>query len=342
MTLSYVNSAALTDWQRGLTALAGDIEAPVSEGPLRKIRSAVSENPHRIELHSFVALLETLASQTMPSSVAWQIGLSQDWSPGSDIAKAVLGCRTLGSALSWMCSFFPLLQDSAYLKLDVGEDWATLSYKILDPTVWPRHEDAMFTLGIYARMIKATAPDVWGQVQVTVESEQSQIGVGLEPIVGTAVVYGGQSNAIRFPRALIDLPMRLAPPCQSDVFKKLSASLSRKMRRSTMVYRTRQIIYRRLTDGALSQNQIARQLGMSSRTLRRKLSKEGHSFQRLLDQCRMEFAAFEFRTRQESSLSDMALRLGYSEHSTFSRAFSRWAGMAPQDYRKRVAGAASQ
>ena len=101
--------------------------------------------------------------------------------------------------------------------------------------------------------------------------------------------------------------------------------------------RTRQMIFNEMNEGRVNQEHIARELGISSRTLRRRLSEENQSFQGLLDECRMQFAALEFRTRRKLSLSDMALKLGYSEHSTFSRAFARWAGMAPQEYRRSVA-----
>ena len=56
-----------------------------------------------------------------------------------------------------------------------------------------------------------------------------------------------------------------------------------------------------------------------------------------LDECRMQYAALEFRKRKKQSLAEMALKLGYSEHSTFSRAFQRWSGMAPHEYRRAVA-----
>ena len=340
MTRSYVNATALSDWRRTLTAVARDIDDQTHEA-LQEIDSAMTANPAQIELREFVALLESVGKTSRPSAVAWHVGLSLEWPLGSELGRAVLGFRSLGSALHWMCQYFPLLQDSAYLRLDVDEDWTTLSYKILDPTIWPRHEDAMFTLGIYARLIQAAALEVWGQVQVTVEAEQNQVNADLESIVKTSVVYGGHANAIRFPSSIINSPMNLAPPCEPEVLKKLSADLSRKKRKAPITHRTRQMIFREMIEGCVSQQHIARELGISSRTLRRRLSEEGHSFQGLLDQCRMEFAALEFKIHRKLSLSDMALRLGYSEHSTFSRAFSRWAGMAPQDYRRNVSGTAT-
>ena len=99
----------------------------------------------------------------MLASLAWTAGQAVELKYDSDLGRAILGCKSLGSGLHWMCQYFPLLQDASCLRLDVNEDWSMLSYKILDPTIWPRHEDAMYTLGIYSALIRAAAPEAWSQ-----------------------------------------------------------------------------------------------------------------------------------------------------------------------------------
>lgn len=338
MAKAYVSSAALSDWHRALCTGGRDIGSPSGKA-LAQVGAALEANPEWIELREFVELLEVIGQTCRPSSIAWAAGQNIELPFGAELGRAILGCRSLGTAFHWMCQYFPLLQDSSFLRLDVDEDWTTLSYKILDPTIWPRHEDAMFTLGIYAGLIKAAAPEAWNHVQVTVEAEQDQIRADLASIVQATVVYGGHANTLRFPTGAINAPLNLAPPCEPGLLKKLSAELTRKRRNAPIADRTRQMIYREMNDGSVNQEHIARELGISSRTLRRRLAEENQSFQSLLDECRMEFATLEFRIRRKLSLSDMALRLGYSEHSTFSRAFARWAGMAPQEYRRSLLSA---
>ena len=67
--------------------------------------------------------------------------------------------------------------------------------------------------------------------------------------------------------------------------------------------------------------------------MRRRLADEAISFQKLLADCRMRQAMLEFQSRPDASIAEIALRLGYAEHSTFTRAFSRWAGVPPQEFR---------
>ncbi len=331
-----ISAAALYDWHDALARAICDGErsyAPLLVEAVARLQTS----PDRVELDEFVDLLERIGRSGRSSLLPWSTGQAARLPLGEDIGRAILGSRSLGSALHWLCQYFPLVQDASCLKLDVNETWTHLSYKILDPMIWPRHEDAMYSLGMYAMLVKAAAPDAWSQVQVTVEAEQEQVHADLSGIVNCGVVYGGSANVIRFPTSIINAPIRLAPPCAPDIIKKLSAELTKKHRATPVSERARQLIYAEMNEGCVSQEYIARELGISGRTLRRRLAEEGLSFQSLLDECRMEFAAFEFRTRRELSLSDMALKLGYSEHSTFSRAFSRWAGMPPQRYRQTLA-----
>ncbi len=81
----------------------------------------------------------------------------------------------------------------------------------------------------------------------------------------------------------------------------------------------------------------ARALGVSERTLARRLQAEGQTFNNLLDDVRKELA-LQAVTRQQQSLADIAQSLGYAEASTFYRAFHRWTGMPPARWRRENAG----
>jgi AraC-like DNA-binding protein len=77
----------------------------------------------------------------------------------------------------------------------------------------------------------------------------------------------------------------------------------------------------------------ARRLGMSSRTLQRKLRASGTSFSDLLRRKR-EFCAIDMLCAGQRPLAEIADALGFSEHSAFSRAFKRWTGTSPASFRK--------
>jgi AraC-like DNA-binding protein len=74
---------------------------------------------------------------------------------------------------------------------------------------------------------------------------------------------------------------------------------------------------------------------MSGRTLQRRLSARGYSFQALVDESRRELAE---RLLKETGypLAEIAFLIGFSEQSAFNRAFKRWAGQTPRSYRLRA------
>jgi AraC-like DNA-binding protein len=77
---------------------------------------------------------------------------------------------------------------------------------------------------------------------------------------------------------------------------------------------------------------IAEELKLSPRTLQRKLSDAGATFQQVLDQARFALAK-DYLRRPELSLIDIAFLLGYQEQSAFNHAFKEWAGVNPGAYR---------
>ncbi len=87
--------------------------------------------------------------------------------------------------------------------------------------------------------------------------------------------------------------------------------------------------------GRLSLEETARAARMSIRTLQRRLQQAGISHATLADQARFEVARDLLATASELSITEIAFELGYSDPGSFSRAFRRFAGVPPQDYRRR-------
>jgi AraC-like DNA-binding protein len=87
----------------------------------------------------------------------------------------------------------------------------------------------------------------------------------------------------------------------------------------------------------------ASELGMSGRTLRRKLAEEGTTYQRELDAVRQKIAE-DYFSRGGTSVTELSLSLGFADSSAFAKAFRRWTGLAPTEYLERLrteAGAAA-
>jgi AraC-like DNA-binding protein len=96
--------------------------------------------------------------------------------------------------------------------------------------------------------------------------------------------------------------------------------------------RVRNRIIEQMPSGHFSQESIASALHMSQRTLQRKLQDEGTNYKELLNDTRRELAA-RYMENSDSQVSEVAYLLGFSEVGNFTRAFKRWTGVAPTEYR---------
>jgi AraC-like DNA-binding protein len=83
-------------------------------------------------------------------------------------------------------------------------------------------------------------------------------------------------------------------------------------------------------------DRLAGELNMTSATMRRRLHEEGSSYQGIKDQLRRDLA-IGYLSHSERSVMDIALELGFSERSAFHRAFRKWTGASPGEFRRDAA-----
>jgi AraC-like DNA-binding protein len=97
--------------------------------------------------------------------------------------------------------------------------------------------------------------------------------------------------------------------------------------------KVREALASQLPHGDPSKTETARILNMTGRTLLRRLQEENTTFQEILDRLREELA-YEHLRREDLSMETVAELLGFSSSSTFSRAFVRWTGQRPSEWRE--------
>ncbi len=100
------------------------------------------------------------------------------------------------------------------------------------------------------------------------------------------------------------------------------------------VFDVRQLITTLLPSGQSKKAAVAQGLGMSSRTLTRRLAKDGLTYQGLLDEVRQKLALQYLKDRR-INIKKVADLLGYSEASAFYRAFRRWTDSSPAQHRRK-------
>ena len=154
-----------------------------------------------------------------------------------------------------------------------------------------------------------------------------------ERFFGCEVVFDADRDALLLPKEALEVPNRVGDESISQFFDThLEAELAALADDSGLDKRVRIQVSQSLSEGIPKISDIARQLGMSGRTLQRRLADQGLSYQTLVDEARRQLA--ERLLRQTAySLAEVAYLTGFSEQSAFTRAFKRWAGQTPRSYR---------
>jgi AraC-like DNA-binding protein len=155
------------------------------------------------------------------------------------------------------------------------------------------------------------------------------------------VKFGQEYDGLFFGHA--DLAARVAD-CDSKRFAQEAQVIAERFPASSkdIDIRVRQAVFRLLTSAEnCNRRNIAAQLGLQERTLNRRLSKRGTSFEAIRDEVRRNLA-FRYLARDDLSLTEIAGRLGYSELAVLSRSCRRWFGTAPRRLRQDLLSARAQ
>ncbi|WP_459960380.1 AraC family transcriptional regulator [Nocardia sp. IFM 10818] len=154
-------------------------------------------------------------------------------------------------------------------------------------------------------------------------------------VFGVEPVFGAPANVTAFDSVYLELPLPQANEWARSTHEQLCRDLlARRQARTGVAGTVRDLLVRKPGE-VPDQTAVAAELFMSPRTLSRRLNEEGTSFRALLDEVR-QMLSEELLDHTDMTTEQVAARLGYAEAASFIRAFRRWKGCPPQEYRGRA------
>lgn len=154
-----------------------------------------------------------------------------------------------------------------------------------------------------------------------------------ETFFGCPVHFDSDRDALLLSNETLQVPNKLGDESISKFFEShLEIELSKLEDDSALDRQIRHFVTQSLSEGMPMLSEVARYFGMSGRSLQRRLSELGYSYQTLVDESRQQLAEQLLR-ETDFSLVEVAFMTGFSEQSAFARAFKRWAGQTPRNFR---------
>jgi AraC-like DNA-binding protein len=290
----------------------------------------------RTDLRISHALVDQLLRAASSLSGRPDLGLlaAEELSPDHlDIVEYLARCQPdVGAALKSILRFRALLHDALEAQLDVNADRVLLQVDFRElPIAQCAHEFVLATFLLAARRMTGLASLT--PLEVHFAHAQPRDTELHQRIFQCPVLFAQGHTALVYSRALLATPQLDADAGLASVLERhASARLESLCSVAKLDERVRAIMLRDVGTGRLTADILARQLGMSSRTLHRRLAAHGCTYRSVLDSVRREIALHCLRD-PNVALSEVRHLIGFSTGPAFHRAFRRWTGGTPTSFR---------
>jgi AraC-like DNA-binding protein len=287
----------------------------------------------RLSVRSQIALLDEAAIALKDDCLGFTLARDFDLREIGLLYYVMASSQTLGEALKRVARYSKVTNEALVFGYQEGNRLVlSLTYSGV-----PRHSDRHqieFCMFAVLRICRALTGLNLVPQQFSISHYRSEGISDMTRFVGTKVGFGADTDEFALNADARELPLTHSDPYLNKLLlKDCEAALAeRKGDVSELRTRVENAISSLLPHGRVLAGDVARNLGMSERTLTRKLSNEGLNFAKILQQLRRDLAVRYLRDRK-LHVSKIAWLLGFNEVSAFTHAFKRWIGKTPSKMR---------
>ena len=244
---------------------------------------------------------------------------------------AWLASDTLRDAFGRLTRFSRFLNPLFQAAIEEGEHTVDL---VIPGREWPGFEFAALDLAmvVFLRMCQITVGEHVVPVRVCLRRPVVSCAERFDAIFAAPIEYGVVNNRLCFDPQLVNQPLTTGNPELARINDQAVIDYLARFDWSNISMKVRAGIIEQLPAGTPDQSAIAQALHVSPRSLQRKLRGEQTTFKSLVDDTRRDLA-MQYVREAHRPLGEIAYLLGFSEPGNFTRAFRRWTGHSPKEFR---------
>lgn len=277
-------------------------------------------------------LLEAAATRLNDPLLALHVGQTVTARHLGVLGVVLPASGTLAEALQRLDRYLRLVFDVVDMVLRAGDGWIDLAWDDRDYEPGYLVNETGYTVIVqFCRsLVRGTADPLLVTFKHAAPSDTRPY----EDFFGCPVRFGEPETFVRFSADLLALPLKSPDPALITLLEQHADRLLAQLpQQEEIVEQVRKAIAHALREGEPDIDLISAQLGCSTRTLQRRLHEAGTGFRVEVNLVRYELALSYLRDPR-LQVMDVAMLLGYSEHSAFSRAFKEWSGKSPQEVKE--------
>ena len=325
-----------------VAAATGLLEAIAARGRdpdqiLRKFgidRSAFSDPEGFIPSSIFGGVLEEAAEATADDCFGLHLGENYNPRNIGPVAYVVLNSPTVRAGIENIERYLHVYNEAAKWFFTAEGNRGYIRYLLTDLGINSLRQSNEHEMTIAINTLRMMVGSQWAPKEIQFAHEAPEQTSEHLRIFHAPVSFGCKTNAIVTDLHFVEREVPAADQRLYQILKRyLDHVLGKMPREDCLLASVRRATAETMRDGELRLVRVAKQMAMSARTLQRQLKERGVDFKHLADDTRQRFAMNYLKDRR-NTLTEVAFLLGYSELSAFNRAFKRWTGSTPLDYRR--------
>lgn len=294
----------------------------------------LNDDDARLPIDQVVGIFELAAVYTGDDSYAFRFAQTVESREAGLISYVGLSAATVGDAIVNIARYRRVFSDATEINVNrLYKDGTVKWYFRLPASVLRRQQVEWSATSLLQTLrthgSRTIRPDV-----VRFKYPRNSNLAEYERFYGCAVEFGAHKNFVRFRTEDLRIPLRTADDRLHGILRKYCEEVLQRhaQSRETLIEKVERLAADRLAQSEATVTTIARELGMSARTLARRLGEAGTSFRKVIDDLRRALALRYLRD-SHLSIHEITFLLGYNEVSSFNHAFKRWTGKTPGQMR---------
>jgi AraC-like DNA-binding protein len=323
------------------SAYARAREAGIDLGPLLKkaglTHGEIEAPKRRLTVRSQITFLNLTAGALDDDLLGFHLAQSPDLREIGLVFYVMASSETLHEALQKAARYCSIVNDGISLRYTEGTDVSVALSYVGVSRYQDRHQ-IEFWMTTIVRIVRQLTGHRVAPTSVRLIHHRSEDQTELGKFFGSDVKFGASVDELAFSLSIKHMPVVDADPYLNKLLTAYcEETLSHQSRtRNSLRSSIENAIVPLLPHGKVQIDEVARILGVSQRTLARRLASEGGTFSEVLENLRSNLAN-HYLLDDGLSISQIAWLLGYREVSSFSHAFKRWTGGTPREVRSRMA-----
>jgi AraC-like DNA-binding protein len=288
------------------------------------IGSQLDDPYARIPLSRYISIFEEVAVLIGDPHLGARLGTAVRPADMGPVGILFSITPTIRAGFERLSKYVPALQGGTVTGLITDPDRLTWSYRIEDPRMWPRHQDSEYSLAASCQLIRTCFSPSWRPLEVHFEHHAPEEKTTLQRIFRAPILYGQSGNRLIMARTDAERLYRQEDRDLTGVIERHIADLiGRDAAENRLTHKVMSIISIYLGHKPITTRTVADELGLTVRTLQRRLTEEGTSLRELIGTYRRDLTRL-YREDGRTRRSDIAEALGYADSTVLWRASRSW------------------